>query len=93
MDRYFRSARVMRKKQGKSLGDEILNIDAVCHPWAVLPVASGLHYWNGPPRVSCTVGRFLQMVSGCNVIIASLDIFWFVENLHTEKPLVVGVMQ
>lgn len=36
---------------------------------------------------------FLQMISGRKVIIAGLNIFWPVENLHTERALVVGVVQ
>ena len=35
----------------------------------------------------------LKVIAGSHVIIASLDVFGFVENLHSEMPLVLGVIK
>ncbi|SIR37136.1 hypothetical protein SAMN05421829_1142 [Aromatoleum tolulyticum] len=44
-------------------------------------------------RGGMNLNLFLQVVSGCEVIISSLNVFRFVENLRAEMSLILGVVQ
>ena len=42
---------------------------------------------------SVNLNLVLQVISGCKIFVAGLDVFWFVKNLHAQEPFVFGVVK